>query len=274
MARWLGAFLVPLHFTAPTDALGPDGNGLTRISPDPVRAYVFQQRDEQGTMQVIPGYADSLARKILQPHAPGTPEEVWLPIARDGSVRTIFVSSRDARGNTSGLSNGCAVTAALSAMPVAWSPPARTGLDVPNIEQEREHCGQAAVEMVLRYYGADPGSFPELARAYDPVLRGSLITDLAAAARRAGYDAAIATLTPDSLIALLNDGVPPILLYQGGSGPITFGHYGVVTGWDGTHEAFTMNDGTAMPHLTPRDELAKRWGTAGSQALIIRRKAP
>jgi len=151
---------------------------------------------------------------------------------------------------------------------------AGSGLAVPIVEQSRERCGQAALEMVLRYYGADASALREADRAFDPALRGSLITDLAAAARRAGYDAVIATLTPDSLVGLLAAGVPPIVLYQGGRVPITVGHFGVVTGWDAARSAFTLNDGAARPRVMRRDDLAKRWQTAGSRALIVRRKAP
>ena len=151
---------------------------------------------------------------------------------------------------------------------------ARTGLDVPIVEQTPERCGQAALEMVLRYYGANPAALHEADRAYDPALRGSLITDLAAAARRAGYEATIATLTSDSLIALVVAGVPPIVLYQNGRAPLTVPHFGVVTGWDPIHKAFTLNDGGARPRVVGRDNLTKRWRTAGSQALIVRRRSP
>ncbi len=152
-------------------------------------------------------------------------------------------------------------------------PAATTALDVPIVRQARERCGQAALEMVLRYYGAEGASLQEGERAYDPVLRGSLITDLAAAARRAGYAAEIATLTADSLIALLVEGVPPMVLYQTGRQPLTAPHFGVVTGWDPATGVFTLNDGGARPRLVRRDELAKRWRTAGSQALVVRRRA-
>ena len=89
-----------------------------------------------------------------------------------------------------------------SATPAGPLPAAGTILEVPVVRQAPERCGQAALEMVLRFYGADAASLREGERAYDPALRGSLITDLAAAARRAGYEAEIATLAPDSLIAL------------------------------------------------------------------------
>ena len=149
-----------------------------------------------------------------------------------------------------------------------------TALAVPVVRQTPAHCGQAALTMVLLHYGAAPAALQEVERAYDPVLRGSLITDLAVAARRAGFTADVATLTTDSLVALLEEGVPPILLYQEGAGPVTVRHFGVVTGWDEARSAFTLNDGGAKPRTARRDDLAKRWETAGSQALIVRKPAP
>jgi len=150
--------------------------------------------------------------------------------------------------------------------------PAR--LAVPIVEQTRERCGPAALEMVLRYYGAGPAALREAERAYDPALRGTLITDLAAAARRAGYAAEIATLSPDSLVALLGAGLPPIVLYQAGIEPLTVGHFGVVTAWDPGRRAFTVNTGEARARVMRRAELASRWKTAGSQALLVRRRSP
>jgi ABC-type bacteriocin/lantibiotic exporter with double-glycine peptidase domain len=164
--------------------------------------------------------------------------------------------------------------ASASVAPSGSPAAARTGLDVPIVVQAPERCGQAALEMVLRYYGADSAALHEADRAYDPALRGSLITDLAAAARRAGYEATIATLAPDSLIALLVASVPPIVLYQNGRAPLTAAHFGVVIGWDPARETFTLNDGGVRSRAVGRDNLAKRWRTAGSQALIIRRRSP
>ncbi len=142
------------------------------------------------------------------------------------------------------------------------------------VRQTRERCGPAALEMVLRYYQADSAQVAEAARAYDPALRGALITDLAAAARRAGFEAAIAAWSPDSLVASLEAGTPPIVLFQKGGRLLTAKHYGVITAWDPAKAAFTLNDGEARPRILSRNELAKRWRTAGSQALVVRRKSP
>lgn len=159
------------------------------------------------------------------------------------------------------------------AIPLRFATP-QLALDVPIVKQAPERCGPAALEMVLRYYGADATAVREADRAYDPVLRGSLITDLAAAAERAGYAASVATLTPDSLVALLEAGVPPIVLYQSGRGPVSRRHFGVVTSWDAARGVFVLNEGGARPRATRRADLEKRWRTAGSQALIVRKRAP
>ncbi len=268
----LAALLLPLHFTAPADTLGADMAGRVEVSPGPVHAYVFYRFDTGGTMVRIPGYADSAGSSLLVPHAPGTREMVWL--APGATATTIYMVSLDARGNQSAPSNGCVLVGRPAPSLAAMRRASQTTLAVPIVRQARERCGQAALAMVLRYYGAAPAALREVDGAYDPVLHGSLITDLAGAARRAGYAADVATLTPDSLLDLLNAGVPPILLYQNGSGPFTVRHFGVVTGWDATHSTFTLQDGTARPRVTPRDDLVKRWETAGSQALIVRERQP
>ena len=156
----------------------------------------------------------------------------------------------------------------------AGAAPAGTQLEVPLVRQSPEKCGPAALEMVLRFYGAGPKAVGEAARAYDAVLRGSLITDLAASARRAGFNAEIVTIDADSLVRLLAAGIPPILLYQNGRGPLTVRHFGVVTGWDPKRGMFTLNDGGPRPRDMSRDELEKRWRTAGGQTLVVRRRAP
>jgi ABC-type bacteriocin/lantibiotic exporter with double-glycine peptidase domain len=168
-----------------------------------------------------------------------------------------------------------ALTLASSLVGTSGAPhAARTQLDVPVLVQTPQRCGQAALEMVFRFYGAGSEAIGEADRAYDPILRGSLVTDLAAAARRAGYEATIATLTPDSLVQLLAAGVPPIVLYQNGRPPFTLAHYGVVSGWDAERATFTINDGQASPRTVHAGDFAKRWRTAGSQALIVRRSEP
>ncbi len=143
-------------------------------------------------------------------------------------------------------------------------------LAVPALRGTARHCGQTAFRMVLAFYAAPDSAAREGERVYDPALRGTLVTDLAAAARRAGFDAHVAESSTDELVALLASGVPPIVLYQEGRGPVTAPHYGVVTGWDPGREAFLVNDGHAHPVRVGRAALARRWRTAGAQMLVIR----
>lgn len=165
-----------------------------------------------------------------------------------------------------------AVAALIASPPVAAPPPIR--LEVPVIRQAPEHCGPAALEMVLRYYGAPAAALAEAERAYEPALRGALITDLAAAARRAGYPAAVAAPAPDSLPALLAHGVPPILLVSAGIGPIARGHYIVVTGWDAARHRYEVHDGGSAARGLDADDLARCWRAAGGRALLVRRAEP
>jgi ABC-type bacteriocin/lantibiotic exporter with double-glycine peptidase domain len=150
----------------------------------------------------------------------------------------------------------------------------RVELEVPIVEQRPERCGPAALEMVLRFHGATAAQVELADSAYDPVLRGALITDLAAWARRAGFEARVARLAEDSLVALLHEGLPPVLLYARGIGPVTRQHYAVLVGWDGPRQQWTLHDGRNAPrHMTRRD-LASRWSAAGCEALVVRPRSP
>lgn len=157
---------------------------------------------------------------------------------------------------------------------VGTADPASTRLSVPVVRQAPERCGPAALAMVFRYHGADPPALAEAERAYDPALKGSLITDLAAAARRAGFAAEVAALAEDSLHGLLAQGLPPILLYRRGVGPVSVGHYGVLVGWDPGRERYAVNDGGRATRDIGRDDLMRRWRAAGGLALVIRPGGP
>ncbi|MEK7330871.1 MAG: cysteine peptidase family C39 domain-containing protein [Candidatus Eisenbacteria bacterium] len=158
---------------------------------------------------------------------------------------------------------------ALALAMAGTAAPAAVRLAVPVVRQAPERCGPAALAMVMRFQGADSAALAEAERAYDPVLRGALITDLAAAARRAGFTAVVAEVSEDSLVALLERGVAPILLYRRGAGPLTVGHYGVLVGWDPGRRHYALNDGGAATRTIARADLMRRWHAAGSLALLL-----
>ena len=147
-------------------------------------------------------------------------------------------------------------------------------LQVPLIRQAPERCGPAALAMVLGYLGADSSAVREADRAYDPALRGALVTDLAACARRAGFGARVASPGEDSLPALLAAGAPPILLLGRGWAPLVRGHYVVVTGWDPGTGRYTVHDGGATPRRIGAQTLRRAWGNRGGQALLVWRPRP
>jgi ABC-type bacteriocin/lantibiotic exporter with double-glycine peptidase domain len=162
--------------------------------------------------------------------------------------------------------------ARAAAAPPPGGPPVR--LEVPVIAQARERCGPAALAMVLRFYGAPDSAVAGTERAYSPALRGALITDLARCAERAGYAARVASLDEDSLLVLLRSGVPPILHYRRGPGPLTRGHFAVLVGWEPARDEFLANDGGARTARLGRAELLRRWRAAGSLALVVERRPP
>lgn len=167
--------------------------------------------------------------------------------------------------------------AALLAVALATAGTAAPGaihVAVPIVRQAPERCGPAALAMVLRFHGAPPAALGEAERAYDPVLKGSLITDLAAAARRAGFAASVERPSEDSLLALLAGGLPPILLYRRGLGVVSVGHYGVVVGWDPEQRRYIVHDGGPRPRRLAHDDLMNRWRAAGSLALVVRPAGP
>jgi ABC-type bacteriocin/lantibiotic exporter with double-glycine peptidase domain len=169
-----------------------------------------------------------------------------------------------------------AVAICVAAATAAFASSAETPLrlDVPAIRQAPERCGPAALSMVLRFYGAPPSAVAEAERAYDPAIRGALITDLIAAAQRAGFRASAETPDEAGLKALLRERVPPVLLYERGVGPISRGHYGVLVGWDPDRNDYVVNDGRSRPKRMGRDDLMRRWHAAGGQALVVRPSSP
>lgn len=157
------------------------------------------------------------------------------------------------------------------ALAISTEVPAAVHLEVPIVKQAPAHCGPAALTMVMRFYGADSNAASNADRAFDPALQGALITDLAAAARSAGFSAEIVHYSDSLLVAQLALGCPPIVLYQHGPGVVTTPHYGVVVGWDPAAGAYTLHDGGSKPRRMRRADLANRARIAGGRALIVRR---
>lgn len=186
------------------------------------------------------------------------------------------VVSRAAAPARSALRAVVAVMAAFvswAAVAAAHAGDAAIQLAVPVIHQTPEHCGPAALRMVLAYHHADSVACAAADSAYDPVLRGSLVTDLATRARRSGFDARITAGRADSLMAWLAAGDPPIVIYPRGIGPLARQHYAVVTGWDPERKTFTLNDGGARPRSVSQSTL-DRWRAASDRRVLLVTPSP
>jgi hypothetical protein len=134
-----------------------------------------------------------------------------------------------------------------------------------------EWCGPTALAMVLSYLGADSATVAGADSTHDSALRGALITDLAGYARRHGFDARVASLSTDSLVALVDSGIAPIVLYRRGLPGLAIGHYAVVVGWEPSRRRFVLHDGGAAPSRVDTRTLDRWWSAADRRALIVRR---
>ncbi len=142
----------------------------------------------------------------------------------------------------------------------------RAVLDVPYLPQSVLLCGGAAVAMVERWWGRRGVYAEDYAGLVRPTLGGILTTDLAAAVRRRGWDAAVERGSPESVRRHLRDGVPVVTLIQVARDRY---HYVVVLGWSEGRVVF--HDPAGAPNTTLDEaRFVARWTGADLWALVIR----
>ena len=122
--------------------------------------------------------------------------------------------------------------------------------------------------MVLRYFGADARTAEIVRETRTGGLRGTLITDLAAAARRRGLAAEIETLDLPGLREAIGSGVPPILLVDLGRWLFSRPHYLVAYGVTG--DGVVAHSGGERGKVIPFAELDRQWERMGRLALVVR----
>jgi ABC-type bacteriocin/lantibiotic exporter with double-glycine peptidase domain len=167
------------------------------------------------------------------------------------------------------LACGCA-----AATPEAQPPPAagsaagatRIIAGVPFLPQEDESCGPSSLAMLLGFHGiaADPREIAAETRTAG--LRGTLITDLAAAARRRGLAAEVTDLDLPGLRRLILAGEPVILLVDLGTWPFSRQHYLVAYGV--TTEGVIAHSGGTEALPIPYGRLERQWGKMGRLAIV------
>ncbi len=139
---------------------------------------------------------------------------------------------------------------------------------VPFLPQEEETCGPSSLAMLLRFLGksADTAEIADETRTAG--LRGTLITDLAAAARRRGVGAEVVDLDAAGLRAEIDAGRPVIVLVDLGAWLLSRPHYLLVYGYG--PRGFIAHSGRTAGREFPAAELEARWAKMGRLAIVAR----
>jgi hypothetical protein len=159
-------------------------------------------------------------------------------------------------------------------------PPTEGALVLPGVPRfafGTDRCGSGALASVFSYYGD-----PETQESLDATLPktesgGVLSVDLLLAARSRGYRVRLVDGTAHSLLAAVQQGIPPVLLLRLSNLPgrkRDLYHYVVVDGSDhaGQRVRVLLGDGQARWIATSR--LERPWSGAGHALLLVSRPPP
>jgi len=140
---------------------------------------------------------------------------------------------------------------------------------VPFLPQEEDTCGPSSLAMVLGFLGREVPVSEIVRETRTEGLKGTLITDLAVAARRRGFAAEVADLDLPRLRVRISGGVPVILLIDLGVWSWSRPHYLVAYGW--TPEGVVAHSGREQGKVIPFDTLDAQWAKMGRLAIVIGR---
>ena len=140
---------------------------------------------------------------------------------------------------------------------------------VPFLPQEEDTCGPSSLAMLLRFYGVDVRTGEIVRETRTAGLRGTLITDLAAAARRRGFEAEVVDLDLEALREKIAEGIPVILLVDLGVWVYSRPHYLLAFGV--TPEGVVAHSGREAGKVIPFSSLETQWAKMGHLAIIVRR---
>lgn len=152
--------------------------------------------------------------------------------------------------------------AAASGAPAAVIP------GVPFLPQEEETCGPSSLAMLLRFLGKKAETGEIVAETRTRGLRGTLITDLAAAARRRGVDVEVVALDPAGLRSEIEAGRPVIVLVDLGVWVWSRPHYMLVYGYG--PGGYVAHSGRTAGVEIPASDLDASWRKMGRLAIVAR----
>ena len=143
--------------------------------------------------------------------------------------------------------------------------------EVPFLPQEEDTCGPSSLAMLLRFHGKEART-GEIARETRTAgLRGTLITDLAEAARKRGFEAEVVDLDLQRLREKISEGIPVILLVDLGTWIYSRPHYLLAFGV--TSEGVVAHSGREERKVIPFSTLDAQWAKMGRLAIVVRRGA-
>ncbi len=163
---------------------------------------------------------------------------------------------------------GCAGTLPSSRGEGFAAPPETVLPGVPFLPQEEETCGPSALAMNLGFLGREVSTAEIVRETRTEGLKGTLITDLAAAARRYGFAAEVADLDLPSLRERIGAGYPVILLVDLGTWVWSRPHYLLAYGW--TRNGVVAHSGRERGKVIPFSVLDAQWSKMGRLAIVVR----
>jgi len=171
------------------------------------------------------------------------------------------------------LQGGCAAGSGKGAGAVqpsdAPAPVPSVIAGVPFLPQEDDTCGPSSLAMVLGFLGQDVTTQEIVRETRTEGLKGTLITDLAGAARRRGFAAEVVDLDLPRLRERVSGGVPVILLVDLGVWSWSRPHYLVAYGW--TPEGVVAHSGREQGKVIPFPTLDAQWAKMGRLSILVRR---
>ncbi len=138
---------------------------------------------------------------------------------------------------------------------------------IPFLPQEEDTCGPSSLAMLLRFHGKDASTRELVEETRTAGLRGTLITDLAAAARRRGLPAEVTALDMPELRRRIVAGEPAVLLVDLGAWAWSRPHYMVAFGV--TPEGVVAHSGRREGTVIPYGVLDAQWARMGRLAIVV-----